>query len=353
MVPLYLRLAIGIPELASSLEKLQNLPAFVALWHEVHLPAAKILAPVFAAGELVGALLLLAGWQTRTVAALFVAELLSEILLTKQPLVRLSGWTLEWQSLCVALILARIGAGPWSLDWRSACRRGASLSGESRLKITVNDGTEISSNERGVLIMAESATRTKGVTQYPTDYHELRERRAEPMKAILAAILAASILVGGYAVTHRYQYQPRQGVALTRLDTWTGEPQWYGCEDLLPLDLGTAPEITSLPPLWYFSDPLAGPGAPGTVSKPSKVPFDPWHPPFADSADPKTTKVRYTWRAEPHTKAEYREALTEWKKENPDVDPTTLHKMGPRKTCAWRRGEARRLDIYAWRMILE
>ena len=131
LVPVYLRLAIGIPELASSLEKLQDFQAFVALWHKFHLPAAEILAPAFVAAELLGALLLLAGWQTRTVAALFVAELLSEILLTKQPLVRLAGWMLEWQSLCVVLILARIGAGPWSLDWRSARRRGARLSGET------------------------------------------------------------------------------------------------------------------------------------------------------------------------------------------------------------------------------
>lgn len=122
LVPVYLRLAIGIPELASSLEKFQHLSAFVELWHKIHLPAAEILAPAFAATELFGALLLLAGWQTRTVAALFVAELLSEILLTKLPLLRLTGWMLEWQSLWVALILARIGAGPWSLDWRLARR---------------------------------------------------------------------------------------------------------------------------------------------------------------------------------------------------------------------------------------
>ena len=133
-VHVYLRLAVGVPELVSSLDKLQHLGAFVALWHEFHLPAAEILAPAFAAAELVGALLLLAGWQTRTVAALFVAELLSEILLTKEPLVNLSGWMLEWQALCVVLILARIGAGPWSLDrlflyWRSSRAARTRLSG--------------------------------------------------------------------------------------------------------------------------------------------------------------------------------------------------------------------------------
>lgn len=118
LVPLWLRLGVGVPELVSSLEKFHHLSSFVALWDKVHLPAAEILAPAFAAAELFGALLLLAGWQTRTVAALFVAELLFEILLTKRPLVRLTGWMLEWQSLWVALILARIGGGPLSLDWR-------------------------------------------------------------------------------------------------------------------------------------------------------------------------------------------------------------------------------------------
>ena len=160
------------------------------------------------------------------------------------------------------------------------------------------------------------------------------------MKVILVAIVAASMLVGGYAVTHRYQYQMQQGVVETRLDTWTGEPQRYRCEDLIPVDLGSAPEITSLPPVSYFPDPAAAGAPPGTVGKPGKVQFDPWHPPLANSTDPKTTKVRYPfWRPEPHTAAEYREALAEWKKANPDVDPTTLHKMEPRQTCAWRKGE--------------
>lgn len=131
LVPVCLRAAIGIPELASSLEKVHHLPAFVALWHEFHLPAAEIFAPAYAVAGLCGALLLLAGWKTRPVAVLFVAGLLSEILLTKRPLVMLAGWMLEWQSLCVVLILARIGAGPWSLDGRSARRARTRFSGES------------------------------------------------------------------------------------------------------------------------------------------------------------------------------------------------------------------------------
>ncbi len=125
LVPLYLRLAVGIPELVSSLERFQHLPAFVAVWQGIHLPAAATLAPAYATAELVGALLLLAGWQTRTVAVLFVAELLAEVLLTKAPLMRLAGWLLEWQSLWVALILVRIGAGPWSVDGRFARRRAS------------------------------------------------------------------------------------------------------------------------------------------------------------------------------------------------------------------------------------
>lgn len=123
LVLVYLRLAVGIPELVESLEKFQHLPRFVALWHRIHLPAAEILAPAYAGAELLGALLLLAGWRTRTVAALFVVQLLSEILLTKHPLLKLGAWMVEWQSLVVVLILAQVGAGPWSLDWHAVGRR--------------------------------------------------------------------------------------------------------------------------------------------------------------------------------------------------------------------------------------
>lgn len=114
--PLLLRLAVGVPELLSSLEKFQHLSTFLAVWHKVHLPAAALLAPAYAAAELVGALLLVVGWKTRAVALLFVAELVSEILITKRPLFRFTGWMSEWQSLCVVLVLASLGAGAWSLD---------------------------------------------------------------------------------------------------------------------------------------------------------------------------------------------------------------------------------------------
>jgi uncharacterized membrane protein YphA (DoxX/SURF4 family) len=83
LVPLYLRLGVGVPELASSLEKLRHSVAFGALWHSVHLPASATLAPTYSAVELYGALLLLAGRQARAVAVLFAAKLLTEILLTK------------------------------------------------------------------------------------------------------------------------------------------------------------------------------------------------------------------------------------------------------------------------------
>ena len=123
LVPLFLRLGVGVPELASSLEKLRHSSAFAAIWHNVHLPAAGILAPAYAAVGLCGALLLLAGWQTRAVAVLFVAGLVAEIVLTKPPLMRFGGWMLEWQSLWVLLVLASTGAGSCSLDGYLACRR--------------------------------------------------------------------------------------------------------------------------------------------------------------------------------------------------------------------------------------
>ena len=132
IVSLCLRLAIGIPEALSSVQKLQDLPEFLGVWHDIHFPAAALLAPAFAGAELLGALLLVVGWKTRTVALLFVAELVSEILLTKRPLLDLTGWTLEWQSLLIVLALVRLGAGAWSLDGLLARAAGPGTGGATR-----------------------------------------------------------------------------------------------------------------------------------------------------------------------------------------------------------------------------
>lgn len=116
LVPVFLRLGIGMSLLAASLEKLQHLSAFVAAWHEMRLPLAGVAAPAFAIFGCGAALLLLAGWQARTVAGLLMIQLVAEILLTKRPLAKISEYTDEWQLAWMALAVTWLGVGSWSLD---------------------------------------------------------------------------------------------------------------------------------------------------------------------------------------------------------------------------------------------
>jgi uncharacterized membrane protein YphA (DoxX/SURF4 family) len=134
-----LRLAVGIPELWASVQKLQDLPSLLGAWRIFHLPAAGVLAPAYAAAELLGALLLLVGWKTRIAALFFVADFAGEILVTKRPLLDFSGWTLEWQALCVVIVLARVGGGGWSFDRFFGRRASRTAAGPKEGRDTARD----------------------------------------------------------------------------------------------------------------------------------------------------------------------------------------------------------------------
>lgn len=70
--PLLLRVVLGVTFVKAGWGKLHHLPQVEQYFRSLHIPAAGVQAPMIAAIEFVGGLMLLAGLATRIVAALLV-----------------------------------------------------------------------------------------------------------------------------------------------------------------------------------------------------------------------------------------------------------------------------------------
>jgi uncharacterized membrane protein YphA (DoxX/SURF4 family) len=136
---LLLRLMAGSVFLWEGILKFVYVNQGVGRFTKLGFPMPGMTAHVVAVFEIVGGLLLIAGWLTRPVALGFVVEMVVAILSTKvslyfgtSPLAppaappKVGIWAVlhegrsEWAQLLTSLFLVLAGPGPWSLDERLA-----------------------------------------------------------------------------------------------------------------------------------------------------------------------------------------------------------------------------------------
>jgi uncharacterized membrane protein YphA (DoxX/SURF4 family) len=116
LVPLFLRIGLGILILIDGWSKISNLHRVISLSERLHLTAPAVLGPALEMAKVCGGFLLVVGLLTRFLGLFFALALVGEIVATKTPLKNFGGWALEWQSIWMALALLVLGAGPVSLD---------------------------------------------------------------------------------------------------------------------------------------------------------------------------------------------------------------------------------------------
>ena len=120
LVPLVVRVSVGIAFVVTGWGKLHNLEQITAYFTSLGIPAPQLQAPFVAGLEFFGGLALILGLGSRLFAAPMMFTMVVAILTAKRD--KIEDWTdlfdfIEWHYLVFFLIIALIGAGPVSLDY--------------------------------------------------------------------------------------------------------------------------------------------------------------------------------------------------------------------------------------------
>jgi putative oxidoreductase len=120
LVPLIIRLSVGIPFVVTGWGKLHNLDQIIGYFTSLGIPAPQIQAPFVAGLEFFGGIALILGLGARFFAAPMMMTMVVAILTAKRD--KIEDWTdlfdfIEWHYLVFFLVIALIGAGPFSLDY--------------------------------------------------------------------------------------------------------------------------------------------------------------------------------------------------------------------------------------------
>lgn len=119
LVPLIIRVSVGIAFAVTGWGKLQNLPQIIEYFRSLGIPAPELQAPFVASLEFVGGLALILGLGTRLFAAPLMGTMVVAILTAKKD--KIEDWSdlfdfIEWHYLVFFFALVLLGAGPFSLD---------------------------------------------------------------------------------------------------------------------------------------------------------------------------------------------------------------------------------------------
>lgn len=119
VVPLIIRVSVGIAFAVTGWGKLQNLPQIIEYFRSLGIPAPDVQAPFVAGLEFVGGLALILGLGSRLFAAPLMGTMVVAILTAKRD--KIEEWTdlfdfIEWHYLVFFLAILILGAGPMSLD---------------------------------------------------------------------------------------------------------------------------------------------------------------------------------------------------------------------------------------------
>jgi uncharacterized membrane protein YphA (DoxX/SURF4 family) len=126
-----IRLIVGGVFLSEGIQKfLFPADLGVGRFAKIGIPSPEVMAPFVGVVEIVGGVLLLAGFLTRLVAIPLIINMLVAITTTKIPILHKSGfWTMahearvDYAMLLGCIFLLIVGAGTWSLD--AGLTRGA------------------------------------------------------------------------------------------------------------------------------------------------------------------------------------------------------------------------------------
>ena len=126
-----IRLAVGAVFLTEGIQKFLFPDALgVGRFIKIGIPSPEIMAPFVGVVEIVGGVLLLAGFLTRLAAMPLIIDMLVAITTTKLPILQKSGfWAMahearvDYAMLLGCIFLLITGAGRWSLD--AGLTRGA------------------------------------------------------------------------------------------------------------------------------------------------------------------------------------------------------------------------------------
>ncbi len=133
LVPLVIRLSVGIPFVVTGWGKLHNLDQIIGYFTSLGTPAPELQAPFVAGLEFFGGWALIFGIGARFFATPMMFTMVVAILTAKRD--KIDDWTdlfdfIEWHYLIFFLVIALIGAGPISIDGliaRKLTRRPAPL----------------------------------------------------------------------------------------------------------------------------------------------------------------------------------------------------------------------------------
>lgn len=119
LVPLVLRVSVGIAFAVTGWAKLNDLETIVGYFRSLGIPAAELQAPFVAGLEFVGGLALLFGLGSRLFAAPLMGTMVVAILTAKRD--KIEAWSdlfdfVEWHYLVFFFAILVLGAGPFSLD---------------------------------------------------------------------------------------------------------------------------------------------------------------------------------------------------------------------------------------------
>lgn len=119
VVPLVIRISVGIAFAVTGWAKLNDLETIVGYFTSLGIPAPQIQAPFVAGLEFVGGLALVLGLGSRLFAAPLMGTMVVAILTAKKD--KIEAWTdlfdfIEWHYLVFFFAILVLGAGPFSLD---------------------------------------------------------------------------------------------------------------------------------------------------------------------------------------------------------------------------------------------
>lgn len=119
VVPLIIRVSVGIAFAVTGWAKLHNLEQIVGYFTKLGIPAPELQAPFVAGLECFGGVALILGLGSRLFAAPLMGTMVVAILTAKRD--QIEAWTdlfdfIEWHYLVFFFAILVLGAGPFSVD---------------------------------------------------------------------------------------------------------------------------------------------------------------------------------------------------------------------------------------------